>query len=321
MNREPKNRSTNHLPDFFDDALELEETVFQHSYEEPAFANDVAAQMGEPLAADPTFFDEQVINVPIIDPPDMKNITSYPDAQIYDHLFSTDDDFLLDEEAVEDVITSIRESAPQTDIDAPADDIDEIAPVLPDPEPVAVPETETVFAAPGPKPSKKPPVKRAGMPKKEEKAEEPAVIKEPETPLRKKPRVKRAGETAAAAAASAATAAVSTDAPPIALMEVGAPKKAAPKRPEGHPDAPHKKPAGKTGAPHKRPTGSRPAGQSGSRPEGRTEAKAPSQKKQRPKPVEDIQETRKAPEEKTAPKKRPFSPLEKMKKKLAEKWS
>lgn len=316
MNREPKNRKTNNLPDLFDEALEMEETVFQHSYEEPAFGAETTAQPADPIPADPTFYDEQVINVPMIDPPDMKSISSYPDAQIYDHLFTTDDDFLLDEEAVEDVITSLGGQASQPDIAAPENEIEEPAPSLPDPEPVVTQKMQPAPVASVPKPSKKPPVRRAGMPKKEEiKAEEPAVIEAPDAPVHKKPRVKRAGEKAAPKAAAkpvvapAAPAAEETDAPPIALMELGTPKKAAPKKT----GSPQKRPNGKAGTPQKK--------SSGNRPSDRPEAKPHSAKRERPRPEEEVTETRKAPEEKALPKMRPFSALEKMKRKLAEKWS
>lgn len=316
MNREPNNRKTNNFPDLFDEALELEETIVKPSFEEAVLSEESSVDTTD-LSVDPTFFDEQVINVPIIDPPDMKSISSYPDTQIYDHLFSTDDDFLLDEEEVEDVITSIGEDVPQPDIGAPREEIDEITLAFPDSDSIAIPEIKTTLAAAGAKPSKKPPVRRAGMQKKEAvKAEEPVVIEETNDPIRKKPRVKRAGEKASVSVAkSAATpsAAVPTEVPPIALMEVSISKKSQQKKPEGKPGAPQKRPAGKTNSPQKKPTGNRPV--------ERPEAKPHSTKRERPRIAEEPTETRKTVEEKALPKKRPFSPLEKMKKRLAQKWS
>ena len=335
MNREPNNRSIKNIPDLFDEALELEETIVQPSPEEADLPGEMTAETAD-ITADPTFFDEQVINVPIIDPPDMKSISSYPDTQIYDHLFSTDDDFLLDEEtveedddflldaeAVEDVISSMKETpaASETielETTEPEPIIDEVVPIFPDLEPApAVKEPERTVS--GKKPSKKPPVKRAGMPKKEVKVEEPAAIEETEKPIRKKPRVRRAGETSASATATAAavTSVEETfEAPPIELMEVSTPR-VTPKRPAGKPDLPQKKTTGRTGAPHKKPTGARPAG----RPAHRPEAKSPSAKPLRSKAAEQTSESRKAPEETAEQSKRSFAPLEKMRKKLARKWS
>ena len=335
MNREPNNRSIKNIPDLFDEALELEETIVQPSPEEADLPGEMTAETAD-ITADPTFFDEQVINVPIIDPPDMKSISSYPDTQIYDHLFSTDDDFLLDEEtveedddflldaeAVEDVISSMKETpaASETielETTEPEPIIDEVVPIFPDLEPApAVKEPERTVS--GKKPSKKPPVKRAGMPKKEVKVEEPAAIEETEKPIRKKPRVRRAGETSAAATATAAavTSVEETfEAPPIELMEVST-SRVTPKRPAGKPDLPQKKTTGRTGAPHKKPTGARPAG----RPAHRPEAKSPSAKPLRSKAAEQTSESRKAPEETAEQSKRSFAPLEKMRKKLARKWS
>ena len=266
----------------------------------------------------------------------MKSISSYPDTQIYDHLFSTDDDFLLDEEtveedddflldaeAVEDVISSMKETPADSETieletTEPEPIIDEVVPIFPDLEPApAVKEPERTVS--GKKPSKKPPVKRAGMPKKEVKVEEPAAIEETEKPIRKKPRVRRAGETSAAATATAAavTSVEETfEAPPIELMEVSTPR-VTPKRPAGKPDLPQKKTTGRTGAPHKKPTGARPAG----RPAHRPEAKSPSAKPLRSKAAEQTSESRKAPEETAEQSKRSFAPLEKMRKKLARKWS
>ena len=335
MNREPNNRSIKNIPDLFDEALELEETIVQPSPEEADLPGEMTAETAD-ITADPTFFDEQVINVPIIDPPDMKSISSYPDTQIYDHLFSTDDDFLLDEEtaeedddflldaeAVEDVISSMKETpaASETielETTEPEPIIDEVVPIFPDLEPApSVKELERTVS--GKKPSKKPPVKRAGMPKKEVKVEEPAAIEETEKPIRKKPRVRRAGEAASAvpAAAAAVTSVEETfEAPPIELMEVSTPR-VSPKRPAGKPDLPQKKTTGRTGAPHKKPTGARPAG----RPAHRPEAKSPSAKPLRSKAAEQTSESRKAPEETAEQSKRSFAPLEKMRKKLARKWS
>ncbi|MBR2756429.1 MAG: hypothetical protein IKD64_11600 [Lachnospiraceae bacterium] len=334
MNREPNNRSIKNIPDLFDEALELEETIVQPSPEEADLLGEMAAETAD-ITADPTFFDEQVINVPIIDPPDMKSISSYPDTQIYDHLFSTDDDFLLDEEteedddflldaeAVEDVISSMKESPADSETieletTEPETIIDEVVPIFPDLEPApAVKEPERTVS--GKKPSKKPPVKRAGMPKKEVKVEEPAAIEETEKPIRKKPRVRRAGEAASAvpAAAAAVTSVEETfEAPPIELMEVSTPI-VTPKKPAGKQDLPQRKTAGRTGTPHKKPTGARSAGKPGQRPD----AKTPSAKPLRSKTAEQTFEPRKAPEEKAEQSKRSFSPLEKMRKKLARKWS
>ncbi len=295
MNREPNNRSIKNIPDLFDEALELEETIVLPSPEDPDLLEKTAAESAE-IPVDPTFFDEQVINVPIIDPPDMKSISSYPDTQIYDHLFSTDDDFLLDEEAADDDFL--------LDAEAVADVISSMN------EDPAVPETiEPEKTVSGKKPSKKPVVKRAGMPKEEIKTEEPVEITQTEKPARKKPRVRRAGETVATA--TAATAAVTPDeetleAPPIELMEVSTPR-VTPKRPAGKPDVPQKKTAGRSATTHKKPTGARPSG----KPAHRSEEASPSAKPLRSKAVE----------EKTEQSKRSFSPLEKMRKKLARKWS
>ena len=165
MNREPNNRSIKNIPDLFDEALELEETIVQPSPEEADLPGEMTAETAG-ITADPTFFDEQVINVPIIDPPDMKSISSYPDTQIYDHLFSTDDDFLLDEEtveedddflldaeAVEDVISSMKETPADSETieletTEPEPIIDEVVPIFPDLEPApAVKEPERFVAA------------------------------------------------------------------------------------------------------------------------------------------------------------------------------
>ena len=154
---------------------------------------------------------------------------------------------------------------------------------------------------------------------KEVKVEEPAAIEETEKPIRKKPRVRRAGETSAAATATAGavTSVEETfEAPPIELMEVST-SRVTPKRPAGKPDLPQKKTTGRTGAPHKKPTGARPAG----RPAHRPEAKSPSAKPLRSKAAEQTSESRKAPEETAEQSKRSFAPLEKMRKKLARKWS
>ena len=318
MNREPNNRNIKNIPDLLDEALELEETIVQPSPEEADLLGEMTAETSD-IAADPTFFDEQVINVPIIDPPDMKSISSYPDTQIYDHLFSTDDDFLLDEEpaadddflldaeAVEDVITSMQEDLVVSETVEPETSIDEVVPIFPDlePAPDAVKEPERTVS--GKKPSKKPPVKRAGMPKVEVKVEEPVEIEETEKPIRKKPRVRRAGEKAVAAA-TVSSVEETFEAPPIELMEVSTPR-VTPKKPAGKPDLPLRKTAERTGAPHKKPTGTRPAGKAAHRPE----AKASSAKQ--------TSESRKAPEEKAEQSKRSFAPLEKMRKKLARKWS
>lgn len=331
MNREPNNRSIKNIPDLFDEALELEETIVQPSFEETDLPGETAAETAD-IPVDPTFFDEQVINVPIIDPPDMKSISSYPDTQIYDHLFSTDDDFLLDEEteeaeeavtddeflldvdAVEDVISSMKENPAE-----PEAIIDEVVPIFPDLEPAPAAVKEPVRKVSDKKPAKKPPVKRAGMQKAEVKVEEPAAIEETEKPIQKKPRVRRAGNTAAAAAATGAavtSVAEELEEPSIELLEVSAPR-VTPKKPAGKPDLPQRKTAGRTGAPHKKPTGARPAG----RPARRPEANAPSAKPLRSKAAEQTSEPRKVPEEKTEQSKRSFSPLEKMRKKLARKWS
>ena len=327
MNREPNNRSIKNIPDLFDEALELEETIVQPSPEEADLPGEMTAETAD-ITADPTFFDEQVINVPIIDPPDMKSISSYPDTQIYDHLFSTDDDFLLDEEtveedddflldaeAVEDVISSMQEDPVVSETVEPEAIIDEVVPIFPDlePAPEAVKEPERTIS--GKKPSKKPPVKRAGMPKVEVKVEEPVEIEETEKPTRKKPRVRRAGEKAVTSAAVSSVE-ETFEAPPIELMEVSTPR-VTPKRPAGKPDLPQKKTTGRTGAPHKKPTGARPAG----RPAHRPEAKSPSAKPLRSKAAEQTSESRKAPEETAEQSKRSFAPLEKMRKKLARKWS
>lgn len=321
MNREPNNRKTNNLPDLFDEALELEETIVKPSFEEAVLSEESSVDPTD-LSVDPTFFDEQVINVPIIDPPDMKSISSYPDTQIYDHLFSTDDDFLLDADAVEDVISSIKENAAASEATAPVEEIDEIVPIAePEPDPVFVPE-ERKPSISVKKPAKKPPVKRAGMPK-EEKVEAPEPIEE-EKPVRRKPRVRRAGEKAATATVAAAataplvtTPAETDDLPPISLMEVNAPRKVIPKKPAGKPDLPQRRTAEKPGAPQKKAPGARSSAKS---PE-RSASKAPSAKPIRSKAPAQAPEAKKIPEEKVEPKKRPFSPLEKMKKRLAQKWS
>ena len=127
----------------------------------------------------------------------------------------------------------------------------------------------------------------------------------------------RAISTGSSAAATAVTSVEETfEAPPIELMEVSTPR-VSPKRPAGKPDLPQKKTTGRTGAPHKKPTGARPAG----RPAHRPEAKSPSAKPLRSKAAEQTSESRKAPEETAEQSKRSFAPLEKMRKKLARKWS
>lgn len=333
MDRETMNQNKTRLPDLFDEALELEDVSIPDSFPEEELIEAPETETAQPLEADPTFFDEQVINVPMIDPPDMKNISSYPDAQIYDHLVSLEDDYLQDEVIEEDIVSVIPEIEP-----------------LPQPEAaprrMTVPKTAAQPAVSAKRPGKKPPVKRAGMPK-EEPVAEPVVIEEPaEAPVRKKPRVKRAGEKAAAPAAAPAampktkmipepeetilpdleddilsdlgddilpdleefvdveeepieTAPASKeDNSPIALMNVGSPRK-----------APAKKPAGK--APAKRAGGARPSS-----------AKKPASRPQRAKErAAEEAELPAAPAKKPARKKLPFSPLEKMKQKLAQKWS
>ncbi|MBR3361347.1 MAG: hypothetical protein IKG39_08420, partial [Lachnospiraceae bacterium] len=106
------------------------------------------------------------------------------------------------------------------------------------------------------------------------------------------------------------------EAPPIELMEVNSPK-ISPKKTGGKQTSPQIKSAGRTGAPHKKPAGARPAG----RPANRPEAKAPSAKPLSSKAAEQTSESRKAPEETAEQSKRSFAPLEKMRKKLARKWS
>ena len=314
MSKESNNHMSNQFPDLFEEALELEETIVQPAFDETEFSEEIPAETTA-VSADPTFFDEQVINVPMIDPPDMKSISSYPDTQIYDHLFSTDDDFLLDADAVEDVISSIKENSGLSETTAPVEESDEVVPVLePAPEPAPVAEMESEKTISVKKPAKKPPVKRAGM-QKEEKVDAPEPIEE-EKPVRKKPRVRRAGETAAAAAV-VSSAIEAEELPPISLMDVNAPRKAPQKKPSGKQDLPQRRPAGKPGAPQKKVPGARPAG----RPAERPAAKAPSAKPQRTKASTQTPEAKKKPEERTEPKKRPFSPLEKMRKKLAQKWS
>ncbi len=311
MNKESNNYMSNRFPDLFEEALELEETVVQPSYEEAGLTGEQAPEASD-ISADPTFFDEQVINVPIIDPPDMKSISSYPDTQIYDHLFSTDDDFLLDTDAVEDVISSINENPGISETTAP---VEEVVPTLePAWEPDQVTEAEPGNTSPVKKPAKKPPVKRAGLPRKEQ-VETPEPIAE-EKPVHKKPRVRRAG--AAAATAAAATVTTESDAvPPISLMDVSAPRKAETKKPAGKPDMPQRRTSGKSGVPQKKAPGTKPSG----RPAERPAAKTPSAKPQRSKAAAQTPEIKTLSEEKREPKKRPFSPLEKMKNRLARKWS
>lgn len=320
MNRESNYRIKKDLPDLFDEALELEDAFEPEDFPEEELIEATVPEIADEVTTDPTFFDEQVINVPMIDPPDMKNISSYPDAQIYDHLFSLDDEDLMEETSTDDIVPVFPEFDP-----------------LPDPKTAPVPKKEAGPAISVKKAGKKPPVKRAGMPKTEEEPEEIPVPKEAAEPIRKKPRVKRAGETAAAASASEPAAAkkpvvakktkvahakaasapakvksvpakvtavpsettseapaTSDGTPPIALMNVGSPRK-----------TPPKKPTGKPGTQQKRSSS----------------AKTGSAKPQRSKAAKPAEEVKPAPEEKPAKKKLPFSPLEKMKQKLAQKWS
>ena len=365
MDRESNIRKIKHLPDLFDEALELEETYVEPSYEEPE-PDEVPVQ--KPVASeDPTFFDEQVINVPLIDPPDMKETSSYPDAKIYEHLLSSDDDFLLDDDTIEEILSPAAQAEPVTKKYIPDD---EIVPVFPDLETElkaeAKPERTLSRSSDRSKPQgsldlrsgakKKPPVKRAGMPK-EEIAKEPPVeevkAEEEAAPIRKKPRVRRAGEAQAAvtaagvAAAAAATAAVDTDAaagtiqeaaaaleygqadeelPPIALMEVGSANKPKPKRTA----PPQKRPGGRTQPPAKKPAGARGGGKAGVKPSSakphRAKPAEPLKPAEPAEPAAQEEKTlelipEKTPEKKQEKKKRPFSPLEKMRQKLAQKWS
>ena len=121
----------------------------------------------------------------------------------------------------------------------------------------------------------------------------------------------------AAAKPAVTPAAESDDVPPISLMEVNAPRKVMPKKPSGKPDLPQRRTDEKPSAPKKKAPGSRPSG----RPAERPAAKTPSAKPQSSRAAAQTPETKNISEEKTEPKKRPFSPLEKMRKRLARKWS
>ena len=319
MNREINRRIIKKIPDLFDEALELEATSVPDDFPEQEFIEAPVRESAAPVTEDPTFFDEQVINVPIIDPPDMKNISSYPDTQIYDHLFSLDDDLLLEEDIPDEAAQIFPE--PETErVSAPK------ATPLPAPKPAPLQAQKKV--------GKKPRVKRAGEPEEEAPAEVTQPAEPAEAPVRKKPRVKRAGEkapepVAVAAAvetvepvfdlseeeeafdelaefmdvedeAAEAEPAGTGETPPIALMNVGSPR-----------TTPEKKTAG-TQKRH------------GTKPGAKSKAKAALAKKssrpRRPQ-AEEAEEIAPAPEKKAAKKKLPFSPLEKMKQKLAQKWS
>ncbi len=54
MNREPNNRNIKNIPDLFDEALELEETIVQPSPKEADLPGEMTAETAD-IAADPTF--------------------------------------------------------------------------------------------------------------------------------------------------------------------------------------------------------------------------------------------------------------------------
>lgn len=177
MNKESNSNSLNNISNLFDEALEIEETTISPSPKGSLWPNELTADTSV-ISDDPTFFDEQVINVPIIDPPDMKSISSYPDTQIYDQLFPTEDDFLLEEEPAEDVITPDTEDTVILEMTELEPTIDEADLSLPDQAPTQETFAEPEWMISGKRPSKKPRVKRAGMPKEEVSVELPAAEEE-----------------------------------------------------------------------------------------------------------------------------------------------
>ena len=234
MDNENTNRMHKSLQDIFDEALELDNEVL----EDLAVAA-ARTPFTDEIESDPTFYDEQVINVPVIENPGMKNVTAYPDTQIYDHLFSLDDEIILDEDKSDIVYV------PEEDYIPTEDDVPDVIPSV---------SVQT-------KNGRKPAVRRAGE-KKAELEELPSIeellieeetiaektVPAEETPIRKKPRVKRAGEKVAPAVSASLpkAAPVTKKAParPVASSAADAkpaPAKAAPQRPAAGKAAPSRK--------------------------------------------------------------------------------
>ena len=181
MEMKDPNQTAGSIEDIFNEALELDNEALEDLATEVAWT-----PFTDEIESDPTFYDEQVINVPVIENPGLKKVTEYPDTQIYDHLFSLDeeDDFLIPEEPPVPVIEEI--SAPSVPEDTPAATILKAHPAASDQR----------------KPGRKPAVRKAGEKKPEPKAPavkeavvKPAIVEEAK-PIRKKPRVKRADEKA-----------------------------------------------------------------------------------------------------------------------------
>ena len=198
MEMKDPNQTGGSIEDIFNEALELDSEALEDLATEVAWT-----PFTDEIESDPTFYDEQVINVPVFENPGLKSMSEYPDTQIYDHLFSLDeeDDLLLQEDAPVPVIEEMP--APSAPEDSPVKTTPEAHP--------AVSEQR--------KPGKKPAVRKAGekKPKPEAPVVEEAVvtpaIAEEAKPVRKKPRVKRAGEKAAPTETAPAKAAPPKDAP------------------------------------------------------------------------------------------------------------
>ena len=227
------NHTAGSIGDIFDEALELD----NEELEDLASAA-LWSPFTDEIESDPTFYDEQVINVPVIESPGLKKVTAYPDTQIYDQLFS------LDEE--DDIETPEEPFIPDIE-ELPAPSAPKEAPVKPIPE-------ERPAASVQKTPGKKPPVRRAGEKKPEpaepaiEEAIAEPIIAEEEKPIRKKPRVKKAGEKSApaeSAPSEAVPAAKKAPAKQAAVKPAAggthAPAKAAPAKPAAAKTAPSKK--------------------------------------------------------------------------------
>ena len=212
------NQTGGSIEDIFNEALELDSEALEDLATEVAWT-----PFTDEIESDPTFYDEQVINVPVIENPGLKSMSEYPDTQIYDHLFSLDDeedDLLFPEDVPVPVIEEMP--APSVPEDAPVATIPEARPAASDQR----------------KPGRKPAVRKAGekKPEPEAVAVEEAVVKpaivEEAKPIRKKPRVKRAGEKPAPAVTAPAKEAPVKDAPAKTAPPQAAPiAKKAPAKP------------------------------------------------------------------------------------------
>ena len=231
MEMKDPNQTAGSIEDIFNEALELDSEALEDLATEVAWT-----PFTDEIESDPTFYDEQVINVPVIENPGLKSMSEYPDTQIYDHLFSLDeeDDLLFPEEPSAPVIEEMP--APSVPEDAPVATIPEARPAASDQR----------------KPGKKPAVRKAGekKPELEAPAVEEAVVKpvivEEAKPIRKKPRVKRAGEKPAPAVTAPAKetpvkeASAKAAPPQAAPIAKKAPAKQAPARPAPPKKAPSK---------------------------------------------------------------------------------